>query len=280
MHNSWVATFSNWDTFARVNASQRWRKQSAAMGRAMTDAIVAEAQVERGMHVLDVASGTGEPAISIATLLDGTGRVVATDISEGPLKVGKERAGERKLSNIEFVPADVHQLPFSDGEFHRVTSRLGVMFFQDLPRALREVWRVLKPGGRASLLAWGGMEQPYFKTTLGTILRLLPELTMPPSGARMFQFGKANTLSAALREAGFERVEEAETQVPWNWPGTPEDLWEWFQEVTIPFKPLFEAIPAGRRAEVNAEVHAALAGCYDGEQVRFAASIVLASATR
>jgi ubiquinone/menaquinone biosynthesis C-methylase UbiE len=275
-----MSASSNWDTFARVNASQRWRRQSAAMGRAMTDAIVVEARVERGMHVLDVASGTGEPAISIAGLLAGTGRVVATDISEGPLKVGEARARERSLTNIEFVPADVHQLPFPDGEFDRVTCRLGVMFFNDLSRALREVRRVLKPGGRASLLAWGAMQQPYFETTLGTILRLLPGVTMPPSGAKMFQFGEPNTLSAALRDAGFERVEEVKSQVPWNWPGTPEDLWEWFQEVTIPFKPLFEAIPAGCRAEVTAQVHAALSRYYSNDQVRFAASIVLASAIR
>jgi ubiquinone/menaquinone biosynthesis C-methylase UbiE len=275
-----VSADSSWDTFARVNASQRWRRQSAAMGRAMTEAIVAEARVERGMHVLDVAYGTGEPAISIASLLDGTGRVVATDISEGPLKVGEQRARERGLTNIEFVPADVHQLPFCDGEFHRATSRLGVMFFQDLPRALREIRRVLKPEGRVSLLAWGAMQQPYFETTLGTILRLLPEVTMPPSGTKMFQFGQPNTLSAALRDAGFERVEEATSQVPWNWPGTAEDLWEWFQEVTIPFKPLFEAIPTGRRGEVNAEVQAALSRYYNNNQVRFAASIVLASAIR
>ena len=76
---------ASWNTFARVNASQRWRKPSAAMGRAMTEAIVREAHVEAHMRVLDVACGTGEPAISLATLLNGTGEVIATDISSEPL---------------------------------------------------------------------------------------------------------------------------------------------------------------------------------------------------
>ena len=250
------------------------------MGRAMTDAIVVEAQVQRGMHVLDVASGTGEPAISIAVLLDGTGRVVASDISGGPLKVGEERARERGLTNIEFVTADVHHLPFAAGEFHRVTSRLGVMFFADFPQALREIHRVLKPNGRASLLAWGSMQQPYFETTLGTVLRSLPEISMPASGANMFRFGEAGVLSGLLREAGFGSVEEKTTKVAWNWPGAPEDLWEWFQEVTIPFKPLFAAIPAERRAEVDARVVAELTSRYDSREVGFEATIVLASATR
>jgi SAM-dependent methyltransferase len=206
--------------------------------------------------------------------------VVATDISDGPLKIGEQRARERDLSNIEFVPADVHHLPFADGEFDRVTSRLGVMFFADLPQALREIHRVLKPGGRASLLAWGSMQQPYFETTLGTVLRLLPEITMPASGANMFRFGPAGVLSGLLQEAGFAVVEEKETKVAWNWPGTPEDLWEWFQEVTVPFKPLFAAIPAERREEVNAHVVAELAARYDSREVGFEASIVLASGTR
>jgi ubiquinone/menaquinone biosynthesis C-methylase UbiE len=275
-----MATESNWNSFARVNASQRWRRQAAAMGRAMTDAIVEEAQVERGMRVLDVASGTGEPAISIAVQLQGTGHVVATDVSSEPLKVGQERARERELTNIEFVPADVHQLPFLDASFDRVTCRLGVMFFADLPRALREIHRVLKPDGRASLLAWGPMEQPYFDTTLGIVLRSSPGLRLPASGESMFKFGVPGTLSAAFREAGFERMSEAIREVPWNWPGTPEDLWEWFREVTIPFKPLLQAIPAEQREEVHARVMAALHRHYDGSEVQFVAKIVMGSAAR
>jgi ubiquinone/menaquinone biosynthesis C-methylase UbiE len=275
-----MATESSWNSFARVNASQRWRRQAAAMGCAMTAAIVEEAQVARGMRVLDVASGTGEPAISIAVQLQGTGHVVATDVSSEPLKVGQDRARERGLTNIGFVPADVHQLPFPDTAFDRVTCRLGVMFFAALPLALREIHRVLRPGGRACLLAWGPMEQPYFDTTLGTILRSLPGLRLASSGASMFKFGVPGTLSAALREAGFERVSEAMREVPWNWPGTPEDLWEWFREVTVPFKPLLQAIPAEQREEVNARVVAALGQYYDASEVNFMAKIVMCSAVR
>jgi SAM-dependent methyltransferase len=270
---------SEWNTFSRVNASQRWRQPSAAMGRHMTEAIVAEAQVQPGMRLLDVACGTGEPAISFASLLQQSGSVVATDISSGPLEIGRERALKRGLGNIEFLPADVHQLPFPDAGFDRVTSRLGVMFFADLPRALREIRRVLKPGGRASLLAWGTMEQPYFTTTVGTILRLCPTITVPASAAGMFRFGKPNALDNAFWEAGFAQVEERQQEVPWNWPGTPEELWTYFQEVTVPFKPVLEAVPVERRHEVHAQVLAKLRERYDGREVAFLASIVLVSAT-
>src|SRR3954470_11643436 len=104
----------DWNSFARANASQRWRASSAAMGSDATRALVAEAQIVEGLSVLDVASGTGEPAISIATALHGTGRVVASDISEGPLKIARERAVSRGLTNIEFQTADAMALPFAD----------------------------------------------------------------------------------------------------------------------------------------------------------------------
>jgi ubiquinone/menaquinone biosynthesis C-methylase UbiE len=271
---------SGWDSFSRVNASQRWRKPSAAMGRALTQTIVAEARVEPGMQVLDIASGSGEPAISVATLLNGTGHVIATDISPAPLKVAEQRAGERGLCNIEFRPADVHQLPFADASFHRALCRLGVMFFSDAPCAFSEIRRVLKPGGRATLLAWGPMRQPYFETTIGTILKMLPDLTPPASALKMFKFGKPGALTSALREARFSSVEEDLRELPWNWPDTPEELWSYFQEVTIPFKPLFDAVPPERREEVTAQVLTALRNRYDGHEVKINATVVLASATR
>ncbi len=263
-----------------MNASRRWRKQSAIMGQAVTEAIVAEARLQPGAQVLDVASGTGEPAISIATLLAGQGRVVATDLAAESLEIGRQRARERGLHNIEFAVADAHQLPFSDAEFDLVTSRLGIMFFADLPRALAEMRRVLKPGGRIALLTWGRMEQPYFDTTAGTLLRVVDGARVPAMAARMFRFGQIGTLSAALRDAGFEGVQEYTKLVPWNWEGSPEDLWEYFQAVTAPFKPLFDAVPATQKHAIDAAVLDALRARARNGKVMFDAEIVLASATR
>ena len=267
-----------WDSFARLNAGERFKKQSAEMGAAVTEAIVEEAQVAPGMHVLDIACGSGEPSISIAVLLKGTGRVVGVDLATAPLEVARERARKRGLTNAEFQQADVHALPFADESFDRVTSRLGVMFFGDLAKSLSEMRRVLKPGGRVSLLAWGVLEQPYFDATIGTILREKPELEVPASGRAMFKFGEPGTLSAAFRAAGLKLVEERVRELKWDWHGTPEEMWDYFRGVTVPFRGLLEKVDGD--AAVDAAVLTALRERYDGEWVRFEAQMVVASAVR
>jgi ubiquinone/menaquinone biosynthesis C-methylase UbiE len=266
---------TDWNSFARATASQKWRRQSAAMGSDMTRAIIEAARVSPGMRVLDIACGTGEPAISLATLLQAGGEVVGVDVSPAPLKIAEERAAQRGLANAKFQQADAHQLPFADNSFDRITSRLGVMFFADMPRAFSEMRRVLKPQGTATLLAWGPMEQPYFQTTIGTVLRLLADSPLPEPARRMFAFGQADVLAQALREAKFERVEEQFVTVPWTWPGPPEAVWEYFQDVAVPFAHLLQSVPPDRRTEIDDAVLREIAKYYDGREIKFTATVNL-----
>jgi ubiquinone/menaquinone biosynthesis C-methylase UbiE len=274
------ADTTDWNSFGRANASQKWRRQSAAMGNDMTLAIVAAAQVQPGMRVLDIACGTGEPAISLATALAGGGEVVGVDISPAPLKIAEERAIQRSLTNATFQQADAHELPFPDNSFDRITSRLGVMFFSDLPRALSEMRRVLRPTGRAILLVWGPVDQPYFQTTIGIVLRLLSGAVTPESGRKMFALGDEGVLSQALLQAGFSQVNEELVTVPWTWMGTPEEVWEYFQDVTVPFASLIQSIPVDHRDEIDAAVLKAISKYYDGTSIKFTATVNIAVAVK
>jgi len=274
------ANTTDWNSFGRANASQKWRRQSAAMGNDMTRAIVAAAQVRSGMRVLDIACGTGEPAISLAAVLVDDGDVVGVDISPAPLKIAEERAIQRGLSNVTFQQADAHELPFPNNSFDCITSRLGIMFFSDLPRALSEMHRVLKPLGRAILLVWGPMDQPYFQTTIGAILRMLPEASVPESGRKMFALGNKGVLTQVLRQAGFSEVKEELVTVPWTWMGTPKEVWEYFQDVAVPFASFIQSIPADRREEIDAEVLKAISQYYDGTSIKFTATVNIAVAVK
>jgi SAM-dependent methyltransferase len=265
-----------WGSAFRVAASKKWRRQSAAMGRGVTQAIVQLAAALPGLQVLDLACGTGEPAISLASQVSPHGRVAAIDINAELLEVARGRASQRNLGNVSFQRADAHTLPFRDASFDLVTSRFGVMFFDDIGCALQEARRVLRPGGRIALLAWGPFEQPYFLSTVAVVLRHVPGPMLHPGAPNMFRFSQPGSLTAVLQQAGFSAVVERTVTVPWVWPGTPEEVWQYFREVTAPFRPLFAAIPREKAQQVDADVVAATSRYYDGRQVNFTADVVLA----
>lgn len=270
---------TNWASTTRMAAASRWERPSAAMGQGATDALLDLAQPRPGMQVLDVASGSGAPALQIARLIAPAGHVTATDITPDPLAVAAARARERGLRNITFQRADVQALPFDEAQFDLVTCRFGVMFFPDLPRALGELHRVLRPGGHVALLAWGPFEQPYFECTAAIVMRHTGA-SLPPSAQAMFKFSAPGTLAAALRQAGFRDAQDEIRSVPWTWPDTVAELWQYFQAVTAPFRPLLEQVRPEQRDTVTRDIHAALQRFWDGKQVNLAANVVLASGTR
>ncbi len=250
------------------------------MGAGVTEAIVKLAAAEPGMQVLDLACGTGEPAISLASQVGPQGQVIGIDINAELLVVARSRARQRSLSNVEFRQADAHALLFPDSSFDLVTSRFGVMFFDDIAGALQEARRVLRPGRRIALLAWGPFEQPYFLSTIAIVRRHVPASTLQPSSLNMFRFSQPGSLTGVLKRAGFTRIEERTVTVPWSWPGTPEEVWQYFREVTAPFRSLIASIPPDKTPQVDADVNAAITRYYDGRQVNFTADVVLASAEK
>jgi ubiquinone/menaquinone biosynthesis C-methylase UbiE len=262
-------------------AIQQYRRQSAGMGRAATELVVELAGVRPGMRVLDVATGTGEPALSLAPLADPLGEVIGIDTAPDALETARNRADERHLVNVRFQQADVHKLPFADNAFDVTTSRLGVMFFSNLALAMQEMRRVLRPGGQIVLLAWGPMEEShYFSTTLGTILASLPESSLPPEGAVVFKFAEPGTLSQAMRAASFRDVREEARTLPWIWAGTPEELWDYFRTAIVPFRGLLDRIPPDRRSNIESKVLAAIHQYYDGKQVNFESRFVVVTAVK
>lgn len=268
---------SDWGTQFRLIASERWKAKSAAMGQPVTDALVEYAQPAPGMRVLDLASGTGEPAISLASRLGMDGKVTALDLSADLLEIAAQRARDRGLTNFTTQQGDAQSLPFPDQTFDLATSRFGVMFFPDPVLALRELRRVLRPGARACFLVWGPFEQPYWESMMGVVHRHIGGPLLVPGGPDPFKFSVPGSLSEVLRKAGFTAIEEETKMLPWAWPGPVEEVWEQAQAVAVPFRPMLERVPAHKWPEIHAEVHAAVRQYSDGEKIAFGVSVVLAS---
>jgi SAM-dependent methyltransferase len=267
----------SWGSQYRLVASEKWKAKSAAMGQPVTDALVEYAQPAPGMHVLDLASGTGEPAISLASRVGAQGHVTALDLSADLLEIAAQRALARGFNHFTTQQADAHSLPFPDSSFDLATSRFGVMFFRDPGLAFGELRRVLRPGARACFLAWGSFDQPYWRSMMGVVHLRAGGSLLQPGGPDPFKFAAPGSLSEVLRSAGFNAIEEETKTLPWTWPGSVEEVWEQAQAVAVPFRPMLERVPAEKWPEINAEVHAAVREYSDGEKIAFGVSVVLAS---
>jgi ubiquinone/menaquinone biosynthesis C-methylase UbiE len=248
----------NWGNSYRLIATEKWKAKSAAMGRAVTETLVEYAAARPGMQVLDLASGTGEPAISLASRVGAGGHVTALDLSADLLEIAKTRAQERGLENFATQLADAHALPFADNSFDLATSRFGVMFFSNIGLALRELIRVLRPQARACFLAWGPFEQPYWQSMMGVVHRHVGGPLMQVGGPDPFRFAAPGSLAKELRDAGFRDVQEETRTVPWTWPGTPEEVWEQARAVAVPFRPMLDRVSPSQWPQIHADVHAAI----------------------
>lgn len=270
----------SWGDSYRLVASDKWKAKSAAMGKGVTEALVEYARPMPGMRVLDVASGTGEPAISLAMRVRPQGEVTALDLSADLLEIAKGRARERGLENFVTQQADAHTLPFADHSFDLATCRFGVMFFRDIGVALRELHRVLRPDARACFLAWGSFDQPYWRTTMAVVHGHVGGPLLQPGGPDPFRFAQPGSLSEVLKSAGFREVEEETKTLPWTWPGTPEEVWEQARSVSVPFRPMLDRVPADMWPQIHEEVGAAIGKYVEGENIAFGASVVLASGSK
>ncbi len=229
------------------------------------------------MQVLDLASGTGEPGISLAQRVGPHGAVTGVDQSSDLLAIASERARLKKLANFTTRQADAHQLPFRDHSFDLATCRFGVMFFSDARGALLELRRVLKRGARACFAVWGPHEQPYWQSTMKIVHEHVGGDMLVPGGADPFRFAAAGSLSQVLSAAGFQEVEESTERLRWSWPGDAEEVFEYACTVAAPFRPMLERVPEGQWAAIRAAAKAAIERYRVGDEIRFGADVVLAS---
>jgi ubiquinone/menaquinone biosynthesis C-methylase UbiE len=269
-----------WTDDKTVAAWRKWHGEIATLTRGVTEALLEAAHLRPGMRVLDLASGVGDPALSVAEKVGPSGRVTATDLGPGMISLAEELARKKRLANIEFRVASAESLPFPDALYDAVTCRFGIMFFPDLGAALRECLRVLKPGGRATFVAWGPKEQPFFAATSGVLLKYVTMPPPDPDAPNLFMFGERGRLRREMEAAGFGNVgEEARALSGW-WTGTLETYWEQFSEVAAPFRPLIEQLTPQTKAEVIADSVAALKKFWDGKELNIPLEIVVGSGAR
>jgi SAM-dependent methyltransferase len=246
----WSAAAAGWREW--------WPKIEEAIGP-VAEHLVELAEIDSGDRVLDIATGIGEPAVTAARRVGPEGRVVATDIAPGMLEIGRERAAELGLGNIEFQESDAEELDLPAEQFDAVLSRFGLMFFPDLSGALRKIRGVLREGGRMAAAVWGPPERaPMIAVPLQTVAR---ELELPPPAPGTpgpLSLADADAFAAKARACGFDdvRTERGNATAPWE---SVSEFVRFMQAISAPTNNLLARETPERREEVWRLVEEAMA---------------------
>lgn len=208
VHKVFERIYENYDKMNSVISFKqhvRWRNDT-----------MKRMNVQKGSKALDVCCGTGDWTIALAKAVGENGEVVGLDFSKNMLKIGEKKLEDHQLEQARLIHGNAMELPFSDHSFDYVTIGFGLRNVPDYDQVLREMYRVLKPGGIAVCLETSQPTMPVFKQLYFFYFRFV----MPVFGklfAKSYKeyswlqesardFPDMKTLAKMFEEAGFKKV--------------------------------------------------------------------------
>ena len=222
------------------------------------DAMIADLCIAEDQHHLDIASGTGEPGLSIARRAP-RGRVVLTDLVAEMLAVAQRRADAQGIDNLETQVCSADELPFDDGSFESASVRFGYMFFPDLSAATAELVRVLAPGGRLSAAVWVDPDQNPWTSIAMDAIGAQVELPAPdPDGPSMYRCASPGLLRGLFVDAGLVDVVERDVEVELV-TESPAEYWKMISEHVSLAVAALQRVDEPARQQIAAVATAAVA---------------------
>jgi ubiquinone/menaquinone biosynthesis C-methylase UbiE len=267
----------SWNKFS--SGWKKWDELTMNFLNPMGQEIIAAIKPTDNDIVLDIAAGTGEPGLSIASRLKG-GKVIITDLAEDMLTIARENAVRRGITNIETIACDVCELPFADNSFDAISCRFGFMFFPEMQLAANEMARVLKAGGRIATSVWNVPEKNFWVTAMmGTINKNMELPHPPPEAPGMFRCAKPGLMKEIFEKAGFTNIIEKEVASRLN-SRTADTYWNMMTEVAAPIVAALSKADDALKEKIKKEVFELIHQRYPADEVAIDASAIVISAVK
>lgn len=267
----WSAAAAAWD--------RRFDWYSRVFGPLMSWCCNAAA-LEPGMRVLDVASGSGQPAFRAAERVGRGGRVVGIDISPRMVELSSRRAAAEGIGWLEIREGDAERLPFADESFDAVTCACGLMLFPNAVGAVAEMRRVLKRGGRYAIAVWDEPSKSTFMTLAGSALATaFPPAPPDPNAPSGFRFSRPGALESVLREGGFTDPVVESLPMPIEFASTDE-YWDVFVEMAAGIREKLGQLGEGDRRRIRAQVDESASPHVEDGRLRLVATPLCATGAK
>jgi len=261
-----------------------WEKHRATireMFAPVTQALIEAAQIARGSAVLDLATGPGEPALAVAEFVGTAGKVLGIDPVPEMVEAARREANRRRLGNASFVVAQAEALPAQTGSFDAAVSRFGVMFFPAPVNGIREMLRVLEPGGKIAFAVWYFAERNPFHYILSRIVERYVASPPPAEDAPdAFRYARPDKLRAIVSEAGAAEVSERVFQFTIRASVSLEEFWTLRTEMSESLRNKLAKLSSDQMAEVKRDTLEALRAYSEAGAVSMPAEVLIVSGSK
>ena len=247
----------------------------------VTEALVEEGQIGSGQSVLDIATGPGEPALTMASLVGPQGKIFGVDPIPEMIAAARREASRLELRNVQFDVASADHLPFPANTFDAVVSRFGVMFFPSPLDAVREMLRVLKPGQKLILAVWHFAERNPFHCSLSRVVDRYVDSPPPePDALDTFRFAAPDKLREILNEAAVTAPTERLLQFTIDVPMSVEDYWALRLEMSAKLREKISMLPQEQMTELTSQALESIREYSTDRGIRFPAEVLIVSGAK